>query len=219
MYRKKILIILPEFIKNICLNLMLNMLKEKNYEVIAKLYNNILTENELIQYLIDIDGYIAGYEKITPRVVKYAKRLKVISEFGVGVDNINLGAASKEGIIVCNTEGVNTYAVAEMTIALMLSLVRDLPNINQSTKRGKWERKVTGQLRGRTLGIIGVGNIGKQVVKIASNFQMKIIGYDILKDEYFLKNNIIEYCSFKEVLQNSDFVKFRKIEFSDRTAS
>lgn len=206
MNKKKILIILPKFVEGVCLNLIVDMLIEKKYEVFVKLYHNVFTESELILYLRDIDGYIAGLERITSKVISSTNRLKVISEFGVGVDNIDLEAATNKEIIVCNTKGVNNYAVAEMTVALMLSLARNLPNVNRSTKKGHWERKVTSELRGKTLGIIGVGQIGKEVVKLANNFNMKFIGYDIVKDKKLLDNNLITYCSFKEILKNSDFI-------------
>ena len=127
-----------------------------------------------------MDGYIAGLDRITSKVISSTNRLKVISKFGVGVDNIDLKATTFKKIIVCNTKGVNTYAVTEMTVTLMLSLARDLPNVNRFTKKGHWERKIASELRGKTLGIIDVGQIGKEAVKLANNFNMKVIGYDIV---------------------------------------
>jgi D-3-phosphoglycerate dehydrogenase len=119
-------------------------------------------------------------ERITSKVISSASRLKVISEFGVRADNIDLEAATNKIIFVCNTKGVNAYAVAEMTLTLMLSLARALPNVNRSTKKELLRAKITNKLRGKTLGIIGVGQIGKEVLKLANNFNMKVIVYDIV---------------------------------------
>jgi D-3-phosphoglycerate dehydrogenase len=206
MNTRKILIILPKFVEGIYLNLIVSILKKQGYEILINLYTNVFDESQLILYLTDVDGYIAGLEKITSKVINSTKKLKIISEFGVGIDNIDLEAATNKKIVVCNTKGVNSYAVAEMTITLMLNLARDITNFNTLSKNGKWSRKITSELRGKTLGIVGVGQIGKEVLKLAKMFQMKIIGYDIIEDRELLENKLIEYCSFKEILRNSDFV-------------
>lgn len=204
---KNILIITPQFVKDVCLDQMVNLLKRKNYNVKTVVYNEPLNEDEIIPLIKDVDGYIVGLEKITKNILDQAKKLKVITGLGVGVDNIDIDTARKKGIFITNVPGVNSYTVAEMTIALMLSLARNIVQVNQTTKEGKWERKLTHELRNKTLGIIGLGNIGKWVSKLASAFQMVIVAYaHHTRDINFTKKIGIEYVGIEYLIKNSDFI-------------
>src|SRR5215467_7584556 len=117
---------------------------------------------------------------VNSEILRAAGNLRVIGRAGVGVDNIDLEAATKAGIAVMNTPGANAVAVAEHTLALMLALARNLPRADATTRSGKWEKKsLQGtELRGKTLGIIGLGRIGLEVAKRAKAFEMKIVAHD-----------------------------------------
>src|SRR5205814_7315449 len=106
--------------------------------------------------------------------------LRVIGRAGVGVDNVDLDAATEAGVLVMNTPGGNAISVAEHTLALMLAMARHIPHANASTRAGKWEKKkfMGNELRGKTLGIVGLGSIGREVVRRARAFEMRIVAHD-----------------------------------------
>ena len=132
-------------------------------------------------HLADCDALVVrSAVKVTKDVLKAAPKLRVIGRAGVGVDNVDLPAATEAGVLVMNTPGGNAISVAEHTLALMLSMARSIPQASASTKSGKWEKKkfLGNELRGKTLGVIGLGSIGREVVKRAKPFEMRIIGHD-----------------------------------------
>ena len=139
------------------------------------------TSPGLRQALAEADGIvIRSGTQLTAEVLKDQPRLKAIVRAGVGVDNIDVAAATRQGIVVMNTPGGNTVSTAEHTMALMLALSRNVGPANASLKAGKWERtKFTGtQLEGKTLGIVGLGRVGQAVAKRAAGFDMKVVGFD-----------------------------------------
>jgi D-3-phosphoglycerate dehydrogenase len=131
--------------------------------------------------LCESDGLIVrSGTQVTAEVLEGQKRLRAIARAGVGVDNIDVGAATRAGIVVMNTPGGNTVSTAEHTVALMLALARNVAAANESLKAGRWERtKYTGtQLEGKTLGIVGLGRVGLAVARRALGFGMKVVGFD-----------------------------------------
>ncbi len=140
-----------------------------------------LSSDELKRVISDYEGIIVrSGTKLTADVLASATKLRVVARAGVGIDNVDVPAASKRGIIVMNTPGGNTIAAAEHTVALMLALSRNIAPANASLRAGKWDRKrfMGTELAGKTLGIIGLGRIGREVAKRAAAFGMKIVGYD-----------------------------------------
>ena len=115
--------------------------------------------------------------QVTKAVLEKAPKLRVIGRAGVGVDNVDLEAATAAGVLVMNTPGGNAISVAEHTLALMLAMARHIPQANASTSAGKWEKKkfLGNELRGKTLGIVGLGSIGREVVKRARAFEMRVL--------------------------------------------
>ena len=145
---------------------------------------------------------------VTADIIAAAEKLKVVGRAGAGVDNIDVEAATRRGIIVMNTPGGNTISTAEHTISMMLALARNIPHAHQSLREGKWERKkfVGTELYGKTLGIIGLGKVGTEVARRCSAFEMKIIAYDpILSSEYALKFGV-ELVGLSDIFQRSDFI-------------
>ncbi len=118
--------------------------------------------------------------KVTAQLLANAERLRVIGRAGTGVDNVDLDAATQKGVVVMNTPGGNAQSVAEHTMALLLALARRIPQADASMKQGRWEKKkLEGmELRGKTLGLIGLGQIGSSVASLAKAFEMQIIAYD-----------------------------------------
>ncbi|MCX7856923.1 MAG: phosphoglycerate dehydrogenase [Deltaproteobacteria bacterium] len=184
----------------------LPVLEQSVGEVIHNPLGRPLKAKELLELVKDIDGWIAGLDEINWEVIRAANRLKVISRYGVGVDRIDIKEASRKGIVITNTPGSNSVAVAEMTICLMLALARDLINASLSTKHGEWPRLEGVGLKGKTIGIIGLGSIGKEVVKRLKCFKCEILVYDP-----FVNAKEIEALGAKpkpldQLLSKSDFL-------------
>jgi D-3-phosphoglycerate dehydrogenase len=146
--------------------------------------------------------------KVNAGVLAKAPRLRVIGRAGVGVDNVDLPAATSAGVLVMNTPGGNAVSVAEHTIALMLSMARSIPQASVSTKAGKWEKKkfLGNELRGKTLGVIGLGSIGREVVKRALPFEMRIIANDPYVSSAAAKNMNIELVDLPALFAQSDYI-------------
>lgn len=137
-----------------------------------------LSESELLSLVGDFDGFLCGDDRITRQVLeKSLPRLKVISKYGIGVDKIDVGACTELGIPVTYCPGVNHTTVAEHVILLMLAALRDFPTHVNDVRHGKWIRRTGFELRGKTLGVIGMGRIGQEVVKRAAAFEMELFGY------------------------------------------
>ena len=136
---------------------------------------------DLTSIIADYDGLaVRSNTKATEQVIRAAKRLKVIGRAGIGVDNIDIAAATANGVAVMNTPFGNSVTTAEHTIAMMMSLVRKIPDANQSTKKGKWEKSkfIGTEVTGKYLGLIGCGNIGAIVVGLAIGLRMKVLVFD-----------------------------------------
>ena len=146
--------------------------------------------------------------KVTAEIIAEAKLMKAIGRAGAGVDNIDVEAASRRGIIVMNTPGGNTISTAEHTVSMLLSLARNIPQANMSLVAGKWDRKkyMGTELFGKTLGIVGMGKIGREVATRCQAFGMTVIGFDpVLSNEIALKLGV-ELVSLDEIYRRSDFI-------------
>ncbi|MCG8482840.1 MAG: phosphoglycerate dehydrogenase [Clostridia bacterium] len=190
---------LPELIKKI---------KEQGAEIVTNPYQgHTLSEENLLEIIGGVDAVICGDDYFTAKVMKKANRLKVISKFGVGVDRIDIQAANDKGITVTNCPGSNKHAVADMTIGLMLSVMRHIPKThNEVVYEGRW-RVVTGtEAYGKTLGIIGLGAIGREVAKRAKGFDMKILAYDPYPDMAFVEKLDVALVSMEDIFRRSNIV-------------
>jgi D-3-phosphoglycerate dehydrogenase len=165
-----------------------------------------LSSSEVVELIIGIDGYIAGLDTIDRSVIEKADRLKVISRYGVGVDNVDLQAAREKGIIVTNTPGANSASVAELALSLILALARQIPEAAQAVKQGKWPRLSGISLEGKTVGILGLGAIGKQLARRLAGFDCHIMAYDPFADVQFATLNNIALGTLTEVITVSDFI-------------
>jgi len=175
-------------------------------EVVYNPTGKPLTSAEIAKLLPGIVGYIAGLDGIDATALKMADRLKVIARYGVGVDNVDLAAAREKGIIVTNTPGANSVSVAELALGLMLALARQIPEAVEAVHQGKWPRYSGISLEGKTIGILGLGAIGKQLARRLTCFDCKILVFDPFADSAFAKDNHIELTTMDEVIEQADFI-------------
>ena len=161
------------------------------------------------QHLADADALLVrSAVKVNQDVLSKAPNLKVIGRAGVGVDNVDLKAATAAGVLVMNTPGGNAVSVAEHTLGLMLAMARSIPQANASTKGGKWEKKkfLGTELRGKTLGVMGLGSIGREVVKRARAFEMKIVATDPFVSAQSAADLGVTLVSREELYAQSDYI-------------
>jgi D-3-phosphoglycerate dehydrogenase / 2-oxoglutarate reductase len=156
--------------------------------------------------ITDADAWIVGLESADKEILEKATKLKVVAKHGVGVDNIDVEAASELGIAVTNAPGTNNDAVADLAFGLMLSVARSIPAANNLVKDHQWGRFDGVSVWGKTLGVIGLGAIGKGVAKRASGFQMKVLGYDVSEPAPDEKELNIERVTLEELLKNADYI-------------
>lgn len=184
----------------------IDRLRSAGLELVFNPHGRILTRNEMIELIADADGVILGVDPFDAEVVAKAKRLKVISKYGVGMDNIDLEAAKAKGIAIEAGVNPNKEAVADFTIALMLAVARRVTTIDRACRKLDWRKPTTVDMWEKTLGLIGLGNIGKAVALRAQGFRMRILAYDMHRDEAFAAANGIEYVPLDVLLRASDFV-------------
>ncbi len=168
-----------------------------------------LSEDELVAKVAEANALIVrSATKVTRRVIEAGRNLMVIGRAGVGVDNIDLKAATERGIVVVNAPDASSITVAEHTFGLMLALARRIPQANASLKAKKWEKKkfLGVELRGKTLGILGLGRIGSEVVRKAKAFGMRCIAYDPYIPEKLAEELGVEVVELDELLERSDFI-------------
>jgi D-3-phosphoglycerate dehydrogenase len=173
----------------------------------------VLTHDQLADglpaALADADALVVrSAVQVDDALMEHAPKLRVVGRAGVGVDNIDADAATRRGIVVMNTPGANAVAVAELTIGLMLALARKLPAANSTMHAGKWEKKSLqgAELRGKTLGILGLGRIGLEVARRAKGFGLEIIGSDPFVSAAVARENNIKLVTLEELIAGSDYI-------------
>lgn len=175
-------------------------------------YKPDIESDELLTSVKDCDVIIVrSRTKITKKVIDSASIVKIIARVGVGLDNIDTNYAESKGIKILNASEAAMNAVSELVIGHMIALSRNIPKANDGIKNGKWLKKelVGGELRGKYLGIVGVGNIGRNVGRIAKCLRMNLLGYDIypINQDYVREVGLIK-TDLRTLLENSDFVTF-----------
>lgn len=169
-------------------------------ETIVPQVKERLSEAELLQYVKDIDGIIAGNDEITERVLAAAPKLKVVSKWGTGIDAIDKEAASRLGIAVRNTPNAFTEPVADTVFSFMLCFARKTLELNEKMKQNIWAKESSRALNECALGVIGIGNIGKALIKRAQTFGMKVLGNDIKEMPFDFMVHL------NQLLKESDFI-------------
>ncbi len=183
-------------------------LKNAGFEVDVK---TGLNEQQLVEIIADYDAMMVRSEtKVTAKIIDSMKKMKIIGRAGVGVDNIDVNAATKKGIVVVNSPEGNTVAAAEHTFAMLMSLARNIPQAAASMKSKKWEKsKFTGtELYGKTLGVVGAGKIGSRVISYAQALGMKVVVFDPFVTEEYAKKLGVEVKPLDAVIKSADFITF-----------
>ena len=165
-----------------------------------------LSSQEVAELLPGVDGYIAGLDTIDRSALAYADRLKVIARYGVGVDAVDLEAATEKGIVVTNTPGANSVSVAELAIGLILALARQFQQAFTAAHQGKYPRLPGITLEGKTIGIVGLGAIGKQVARRLAGFDCRLVAFDLYPDATFVRQHDVQLTDLHSLLEQADFV-------------
>ncbi len=175
--------------------------------------------DKAIAALKDADGLlIRSSLKVDAALLEQAPKLRVIGRAGIGVDNVDIAAATQKGVLVMNTPGGNSVSVAEHTLALMLAMARGVPRANESMHAGRWEKKLFEgrELRGKTLGLMGLGRIGAEVLKRARGFELEIIAYDPYVPPLVAEDLNVQMVSVSELLARSDYLSLH-VPFTPET--
>jgi len=165
-----------------------------------------LASSELQELLPGCDGFIAGLDRVDSTALESADRLKVIARYGVGVDNVDLETAARKKITVTNTPHANAVSVAELTIALLLSLARSIPEAAASVRDGEWPRLHGRVLEGKVIGLIGFGSVGKAVARRLQPWQLTLLGCDPFGDKVVAQSLDVWLVEMEELIREADFV-------------
>jgi D-3-phosphoglycerate dehydrogenase len=184
----------------------LEALRGAGLELVFSPFPAQMVEAELLPTLKGVAASLAGSEPYTRRVLEANPQLRVIARAGVGYDAVDLAAATERGVAVCITPGTNQDAVAEHAFALMLALVKNLVPQHLGTVAGRWPRQSNLPLRGRTLGIAGLGRIGKAVAVRGAVFGMPLLAYEPFPDQDFVRRHNVTLVPFERLLAESDFL-------------
>ena len=183
-----------------------DLLKANGYEIINNPNGRKLTEDEVIELAKDCIGIVAGVEPLTARVMDALPNLKCISRVGVGMDSVDLEYAKQKGIIVVNTPDGPTRGVAELTLAMTLSLLRKIPQADAAMHQHKWKKQIGNLILGKKIGVIGLGRIGKMVSELFRGIGNPVIGYDPFANREWAKEKGVEIKSFEECLTEADIL-------------
>jgi D-3-phosphoglycerate dehydrogenase len=185
-------------------------------EIVFNPYGRPLAEHELIPLLSGCEGYIAGLDFVTKKVIDSCGSLKIISRYGAGYDRVDIASAKARGIVVCNTPGANAQAVADLAIGLLLSAARRIPMLDRKTREGEWVRSTGMELYGKTIGILGLGAVGKGVAKRAQGFSMDVLACDPFIDMRYAEENHIAVSQYGPLIKNSDVISLH-LPLNDNT--
>jgi D-3-phosphoglycerate dehydrogenase len=184
----------------------LSILESNGCSIIRSSADLPLTSEQLVPLIAEADALIAGNDEVDAQVIEAGKKLKIISRYGVGYDNIDLTAATRKGIPVTNTPGTNEQSVADLVFGLMLSVARQIPQVTGIVRAGRWDRRLGTEIWGKTLGIIGFGKIGRGVALRARGFNMQILVNDVYVDQGLAKEYGVTFVDREQVIKEADFL-------------
>ena len=181
-------------------------LEAAGYEVVRNTTGGILEKDAMKEMLADCVGVIVGVDPMDAEVLASAPKLRAIAKYGVGVDNIDMDYCKEHGIKVSRTVGANSEAVADYAMALMLAVARKVPEIDRKCRTLNWGKITTRDVSHATLGLFGLGAIGRHVAERAQGFGMKVIAYDPYWPEEFAREHGIERADSETIFKNADFI-------------
>lgn len=179
------------------------LLRENGVEVLSV---SELGEAETERLIPEMDFAIAGMNRWDAAMFQKAAKLRLLTKFGSGVDNIDLAAARRHGVDVCNTKGENANAVAELVVAQMIAMLRYLPETNRELHEGKWVKRTGRELRGKTLGLVGFGMIARRLAALLQPFEMNFLAFDPYPNEEEAQRLGVEFVTLDQLLQESDLI-------------
>lgn len=182
------------------------MLEEAGFTLIPNPKGRLLNEDEMLEYCKDVDAIILGTEVMNKKIIDNAKNLKVIARYGVGVDKIDTGYLKEKGIPLLLATGANTESVADHTVGLMLSIAHNIALSDRNIRKGLWKKPVAKDLYESTVGIVGLGAIGRGVARRVKGFNCRILAFDKFYDEDFVDAYGIEKVSLDTLFVQSDFI-------------
>ncbi|MDQ7843529.1 MAG: phosphoglycerate dehydrogenase [Armatimonadota bacterium] len=184
----------------------IRLLEEAGLDVVMAGQGAPWPEDRMVGLARDAQALIVGTDQVTRRVLAGSPRLRVVARHGVGVDNIDLAGAAALGIAVTYTPGANTDAVAELTVALLLALWRGIVAADRTVREGRWEPVLGYEARGRTLGVVGLGRIGRGVAERARALGMRVVAFDVAEDRPYALAHGIAYLPLEDLLRTADAV-------------
>lgn len=200
----KVLLTTPKFLE--FESFVREYLRDSSCEVVEHQQHRVMNEARLQEIIGPADGLITGLEPVTERVLAAAPNLKVVSAGGVGHDHIDLDAATRHGVAVCICAGCNNHSVAELAFGLLLGLARQVYTADRAIRAGEWTRVTGPELWGKTIGIVGLGRVGKSVALLARGFGMRVLATDIVWDITFANEHQLTYVPLPRLLAESDVV-------------
>jgi len=183
-----------------------DLLLSAGFDIVKNPYGRTLTKDEVIDLARDCTGVVAGLEPWDSDVISSCKNIKAISRVGVGMDNVDIEFAKENGIAVSNTPYGPTRAVSEITLALTLALLRKIPNSHFNMKNGLWKKENGNLLLGKTVGIVGLGKIGKTTATLFRALGNKVFAFDLYFDNQWANENQVEFAELAHLLNSSDIV-------------
>jgi D-3-phosphoglycerate dehydrogenase / 2-oxoglutarate reductase len=184
----------------------LDRLRAQGFDVLLNPYGRRLRPEQSIELMRDVQGMIAGTELLDGTVLRKANGLRAISRCGVGTDNVDLATAKELGIQVLSTPGAPTEAVAELTLGLMIALARRVVQADRLVRSGRWKSLMGSLLEGKTLGVVGLGRIGKRLVQLVQPLRMQILAHEPFPDDAFVKQYQLRLVPLGELLAQADVV-------------
>lgn len=184
----------------------IDLLSQAKIEIIRNPYGRLMTEDELMNHIVDVDGVILGTEKFNRRIIDHASKLKVVSRYGVGIDNVDVEYLKSKGIELNITRNANSDAVADHAVGLMLSVAHNICSADRSIRNKKWKKSTSLDLYEKTIGVIGLGSIGKKVAERVQGFRCKVLAYDKYFDDKFVETNNIVKADIETIISQSDFI-------------
>lgn len=182
-------------------------MREQGWDVHVNETGKSYTREEFINFAKDVDGIIIGVDSADRDMMEQCPKLKAIAKYGVGVDNIDMEAAKEKGIAISRTIGSNSVSVAEHAMALTFTLAKNTYSAVADAKRGGWNKVYGFELHGKTMGIIGFGNIGKNVARMAQGMNMKVMAYDAYPiDPVYAKEHDVMISGFEQLIKESDVI-------------
>lgn len=195
---------------------LIDLLQAHGIEPVFNTSGSLLNEAQMIEHLQGMDGLIVGVDPLNERVLRHAPQLKTIAKYGVGIDNIDSTFAKEHGISITRTIDANSNAVADYAMTLMLMVARRAVEIDYGCHHDDWSKKEALDIYGKKIGVLGLGAIGKGVVKRAKGFAMNVYAYDIYRDEAFIKEHDITFTDIETIIKECDFLTLH-LPLSDST--